>query len=45
MIIFLSFFLKYGVFAYLCRLKVLEEKHYVMAVLVRGGVFGDSGKE
>lgn len=27
------------------RAPSLEQQHYVMAVLVRGGVFGDSGKE
>lgn len=27
------------------KLKNVEEEHYVMAVLVRGGVFGESGKE
>ncbi|MBP6553032.1 MAG: type I-F CRISPR-associated protein Cas7f/Csy3, partial [Vitreoscilla sp.] len=26
-------------------LETVEQEHYVMAVLVRGGVFGQSGKD
>lgn len=40
-----DFYSLFDSFALGGRLNSKEEKHYVMAVLVRGGVFGQSGKE
>ena len=40
-----DFFTLFDKFATGEELKNKEEEHYVMAVLVRGGVFGESGKE
>ncbi|MGR3219378.1 MAG: type I-F CRISPR-associated protein Csy3 [Candidatus Anammoxibacter sp.] len=40
-----DFFTLFDKFATGDELKNKEEEHYVMAVLVRGGVFGESGKE
>jgi len=41
----LDFFTLFDKFACGEKLPDSEEEHYVMAVLVRGGVFGESGKE
>ena len=40
-----DFFTLFDKFARGEALKTKEEEHYVMAVLVRGGVFGESGKD
>ncbi|MCK4493904.1 MAG: type I-F CRISPR-associated protein Csy3 [Methylococcales bacterium] len=40
-----DFFTLFDKFACGEKLSIVEEEHYVMAVLVRGGVFGESGKE
>ena len=40
-----DFFTLFDKFAQGEKLASTEEEHYVMAVLVRGGVFGESGKE
>lgn len=41
----IDFYTLFDHFARGGKLKNIEEEHYVMATLVRGGVFGESGKE
>ena len=40
-----DFYTLFDKFALGEKLDSKEDEHYVMAVLVRGGVFGESGKE